>query len=391
MEPPREPVRFFLPGPTYVRRATLEAMVRPMVAHRSPEFQAVYASVADHLRTIFQSDRPVYTATGSSTLLMESAVVSTARDRVLSLCAGAFSERWFMVCRNLAKTVDRIQVPWGEPVDPELVRDALRRTRNYAPYEVVTVVHNETSTGVLQPLREIVQVVREESDALVLVDAVSSLGGAPVEPEDWDLDLVLAGSQKALSLPPGLVFFTLSERLEKRAYDKMPRGWYTDVLRYRDAHHKKAGTITTPNIPVFYAAEHQLQRVVDEGMEARWERHRRMAARTAEWAESRGVSLASEAGFRSPTVSCLRPPEGIDPRELVAALAAKGYTVGGGYGSWKKSTFRIGHMGEVLEDDLERLFGVLDETLEELRVASTSGSSVGTPPSPSPGSGHLEG
>jgi len=348
-------------------------MVRPMISHRSPEFQKVYASVSESLRTIFQTKRPVYTATGSSTLLMESAVVSTARDRVLSLCAGAFSERWFMICRNLAKTVDRIQVPWGEPVDPELVRQALRRAQERSPYEAVTVVHNETSTGVLQPLEEIVRVVREESDALILVDAVSSLGGAPVDPEGWDLDLVLAGSQKALSLPPGLVFFTMSERLEKRAYDKMPRGWYTDLLRYRDVHREKAGTITTPNIPVFYAAEHQLQRVVDEGMEARFERHRRMAALTAEWAKRRGVTFASEAGFRSPTVSCLRPPEGVDPQALLAALAAKGYTVGGGYGRWKDSTFRIGHMGEVFEDDLERLFPVIDETLEELTTTAGSG------------------
>lgn len=362
----REPVRFFLPGPTYVRREIREAMTRPMTAHRSPEFKAVYETVSDCLRPIFRTERDVYTATGSSTLVMESAVICSSRDRVLNLTAGAFSERWHMICRNLARTADRVYTPWGEAVDPDRVREALRRL----PYEAVTVVHNETSTGVLQPLQEIVEVVREESDAVVLVDAVSSLGGAPVEPESWDLDLVLAGSQKALSLPPGLAFFTLSERLETRAYETPPRGWYTDVLRYRDDHRRQGGPIATPNIPVFYAAERQLPRVLEEGMEARWERHRRLAARTAQWAESRGAAFASAAGFRSPTVSCLRPPEGVDARELVTALAEKGFTVGSGYGVWKRSTFRIGHMGEVYEDDLERLLEALDETVEELRAAA---------------------
>jgi aspartate aminotransferase-like enzyme len=366
----REPVRFFLPGPTWVRRDILEAMARPMTAHRSPEFKALYATVSENLKKLFRTERDVYTATGSSTLVMESAVISSSRDRVLNLTAGAFSERWHMICRSLARTADRVYVPWGKAIDPDLVREALRR----APYEAVTVVHNETSTGVLQPLQEIVEVVREESDAVVLVDAVSSLGGAPVEPEAWDLDLVLAGSQKALSLPPGLAFFTLSERLETQAYETPPRGWYTDVLHYRDDHRRQGGPITTPAIPVFYAAERQLPRVVAEGLEARWERHRRMAARTAEWAESRGVPFASEAGVRSPTVSCLRPPEGVGARELVTALADKGFTIGSGYGIWRDSTFRIGHMGEVHEDDLERLLEVLDETVEELRAAPRTSS-----------------
>lgn len=363
----REPVRFFLPGPTYVRREILEAMVRPMTAHRSPDFKAVYQRVSECLRPIFRTGRDVYTATGSPTLVMESAVICSSRDRVLNLTAGAFSERWHTICRNLARTADRVDTPWGKAIDPERVRRALRR----ASYEAVTVVHNETSTGVLQPLAEIVDVVREESDAVVLVDAVSSLAGAPVEPETWDLDLALAGSQKALSLPPGLAFFTVSERLEKRAEKRTPaRGWYTDILRYRDDHRRKGGPIATPNIPVFYAAERQLPRVVEEGMEARWERHRRMAAHTAEWAERRGVAFAAEAGFRSSTVSCLRPPEGVEARELVTALGMRGFTVGGGYGLWKDSTFRIGHMGEVHEDDLERLLEVVDETVEELRAAA---------------------
>lgn len=357
--PTREPVRFFLPGPTWVPPEVLEAMVRPMVAHRSPEFRELYRSVTSRLGRIFRTSREVLTATGSATLVMEAAVISTARDRVLNLVAGAFSERWHTICRALGKTADRVSVPWGRAVDPDLVRQALRRQ----PYEAVTVVHNETSTGVLQPLEEIARAVREESDAMVLVDAVSSLGGAPVEPEAWGLDVVLTASQKALSLPPGLAFFTLSERAEERISGTVPRGFYTDLLRYRDKH-RAGGTLTTPAISVFYAADRQLDRILEEGMEARWERHRRLARRTAEWAGGHGLTFASEPAFRSPTVSCLEVPEGRDGPGLVAALAERGFTVGGGYGRWKTSTFRIGHMGEVHDDDLEALLRCLEALVE---------------------------
>lgn len=357
-----EPIRFFLPGPAYVREEVRRAMTAPVVGHRSPAFREVYARVAAALEGVFRTRRPVPFATGSATLVMEMAVASTVRSSVLHLVCGAFSERWHAIGVALGCSADRLDVPWGRSVDPDLVRRALRRKR----YEAVTVVHNETSTGVVNPLAEIARAVREESDALVLVDAVSSLGGVPVETDAWGLDVVLAGCQKALAAPPGLVPFSVSERAEERAAGIEHRGYYTDLLRYLERH-RKGGPVTTPALPVAYALDRQLGRIAEEGLDARWARHERLRRRVARWIDGpggeRGFRFAPAPGDRSPTVSCLLPPEGLAAPELVARLAERGYTVGGGYGAWKESTFRIGHMGDVQEADLDEL---LQDILHEI-------------------------
>ncbi|MGD2113636.1 MAG: alanine--glyoxylate aminotransferase family protein [Acidobacteriota bacterium] len=340
-------------------------MTAPIVSHRSAAFLEVYGRIATGLQEVFRTGRDVPFATGSATLVMEMAVGSTVRRDVLNLVCGAFSERWHAISRSLGKRADRLDVPWGRAVDPDLVRRALRRKR----YDAVTVVHNETSTGVINPLADIARAVREESDALVLVDAVSSLAGAPVETDGWGLDVVLTGSQKALAAPPGLVPFAASGRAERRAAGVEDRGYYTDLLRYL-RRHRKDGTITTPAIPVAWALERQLARIAGEGLEARWRRHRELRDRVAGWLDggggARGVTFAvDDPAFRSPTVSCLRPPPGVEAPALVARLADKGFTVAGGYGAWKADTFRIGHMGEVRSEDLDELLAALDETLDD--------------------------
>lgn len=356
-----ERIRFFLPGPSWVLADVREAMTAPAIGHRGAAFKALYASLQAPLQATLRTAGDVLLASGSATLVMESAVVSTVRGSVLHLTGGAFAERWLAISRSHGLEADQVAVPWGEPVSPDLVREALRRKR----YDAVAVTHNETSTGVLQPLAEIARVVREESDALVLVDAVSSLAGVELESDAWELDVVLAGTQKAIAAPPGLTVFTLSERAAERAAAKEHRGFYTDLLRYRDKH-AAGGTITTPPIPIVHALARQLERVAAEGLPARWERHRRLRAMTAEWAERRGFVYASTAGAHSPTVSCLRPPAGVAAPALVARLATEGIVVGGGYGAWKQETFRIGHMGEVREADLAALFEAVDRAVAEL-------------------------
>lgn len=339
-----------------MRGDVLQSLTGPMMGHRSPRFKELYASLVPRLQRVFRTQGDVLIASGSATLIMESAVISTVDSKVLNLTCGAFSERWHAISKAVGKDADRVEVPWGHAVDPELVRQALRRKR----YEAVTTVHSETSTGVLNPIQEIAEVVREESDALVLVDTVSSLGGARVEVDAWGLDVVLASTQKALAVPPGLTLFSLSERAAERAEAIENRGFYTDFIRYRDQH-RKFGTVTTPALPVLYALDLQLDVIQEEGMEARWERHLGLQAMTSKWARSQGHDYASQEGVRSPTISCLRSPENLSAPELVLALAERGVVVGGGYGSWKPETFRIGHMGEVRGRDLEQLFATINE------------------------------
>lgn len=353
-----EQIKYFVPGPVYVLEEVRTAMLAPVVGHRSPEFQPVYKRITEALKPVFRTSREVYLATSSATFLMEAALTSLVSRDVLHLTNGAFSERWFDIGQSLGRAADQIAAPWGEIVDPEVVRQALRRKR----YEAVTVAHNETSTGVLNPLAEISRVVREESDALLLVDAVSSLAGAPVETDAWELDFVFAGSQKGLATPPGLAVFSFSERAEAKAETLPHRGYYGDLLRYRDKH-REGGPITTAAVSIAWALDAALERIAREGMEARWARHAVLQRQTAQWAGAHGFEFASTAAGRSPTVSCLEPPAGLEARGLVQALKRRGFTLGGGYGRFKESTFRIGHMGEVQTTDLAALLAAIEEEI----------------------------
>ncbi len=353
-----EQIKYFVPGPVYVLEEVRAAMLAPVVGHRSPEFMPVYKRITEALKPVFRTARDVYMATSSATFLMEAALTSLVGRDVLHLTNGAFSERWRDIGQSLGRAADQIAVPWGEIVDPELVRQALRRKR----YEAVTVAHNETSTGVANPLHEIARVVREESEALLLVDAVSSLAGLPLETDAWGLDFVFAGSQKGLATPPGLTVFTFSERAEAKAETIPHRGYYGDLLRYRDKH-REGGPITTAAVSIVWALDLQVARIGREGMAARWARHATMQRQTADWAEGRGFTFASTASGRSATVSCLRPPAGVTARTLVAVLKERGFTLGGGYGRFKESTFRIGHMGEVQTTDLAALLAAIEQEI----------------------------
>lgn len=351
-----DPIQFFLPGPTWVLPEVREAMTADPIGHRSAAFKALYEELVPGLQMVLRTAGDVLIASGSATLLMESAVVSTVNERVLNLTCGAFSERWHAISKANGLQADKVAVPWGQAVDPSLVREALRRQT----YEAVTVVHNETSTGVMNPVADIARVVREESDALILVDTVSSLAGAPVETDEWGLDVVVSGSQKALALPPGVAVAALSERAAQQAEPVRRRGFYTDLLRYRDKH-RAGGTITTPAIPILWAMQAQLGRIRNEGMETRWERHRQLRQRAEARVAALGWSYASSPMAPSWTVSCVKPLPHQSAPDIVSRARERGFVIGTGYGDWKPSTLRIGHMGEVQLSDLDALFDILSE------------------------------
>ncbi len=350
-----EEIRFFLPGPSYVLERVRQAMTQYPIGHRGADFKAMAARIAERLPKVFRTSRPVMIVTGSGSIMWDMATLSLVETSVLNLVNGSFSERFHSVCKAWGKEADKVEVPLGKIVDPDLLRQALRRRK----YEMVTFAHNETSTGVLNPLVELVKVVREESDALVAVDAVSSLAGARLEAEEWDVDFLFTASQKALALPPGLALCTLSERAVARLGKVGPRGYYADIKRYYDKQ-LSLETVTTPAIPQYWALDVQLDVILAEGMEARWQRHLGLRARTEAWAAGSGFTYASEPAGASPTVSCLAPPAGIDAQELVKKLRAEGFVVGGGYGDLKASTLRIGHMGEVQLGDLDVLLAQID-------------------------------
>ena len=229
-------------------------------------------------------------------------------------------------------------------------------------------MHNETSTGVIANLAAVAAAVRENSDAFLLVDAVTSLAGAPVETDAWGIDLVLAGSQKALALPPGLAVGAVSRRLLDRSRAAGVRSHYFRFSEYEEFS-KKHHTPTTPSIPHLYALDVQLGFLERETMAARFERHRELQGMVTRWAERSGCSFFARTGEdRSPTVSCLRPPAGISAEKLKNALSAAGWTIGGGYGKLKADTFRISHMGDIDVDSLANLLSAFDAAIPESRA-----------------------
>lgn len=355
--------RFFLPGPTEVRAEVLAAQLRPMIGHRGAPMEDLIAGMQPALRAVFRTARPVYIASSSATGLMEAAVRNGVRRRVLALVNGAFSDRFYQIAVACGYEADALRVPLGAAHAPELVADALRRGR----YDAVTVVHSETATGVLNPIADIARVVHDAGDVVLLVDSVTGIAGAPVETDAWGLDFVLTGSQKALALPPGLALGVAQEAVLARAKEARGRGIYFDLVEF-DKYLAKHQTPNTPALSLFYALHVQLERIAAEGIEARWARHTAMAERCWEWADDmtqRGLPLGVLAppGFRSPTVTCLTLPPGTTGPKVAAALAARGYTIGAGYGELKDATIRIGHMGDHTVAELDALLAELAAVL----------------------------
>lgn len=360
--------RFFLPGPTEVHPDVLEAQAQPMIGHRGPAVEGLMARLQDGLSDLFRTSRPVFISTSSATGLMEAAVRNGIRRRVLSLVNGAFSDRFGKIAEACGKEVERLEVPWGEVHDPEAVAEALAD----GDFDAVTVVHSETSTGALNRIPEIAEVVGAHPDTLLLVDSVSGLGGADVRTDEWGLDFVLTGTQKAVAVPPGLSFGVASEALLERAAELPDRGMYFDLLKFA-AKMEKHQTPNTPAVSLLYALEVQLDRIRAEGLDARLDRHRRMAERCWEWVEetrdAEDIDLrvfVADPEHRSPTVTCILLPDDVSGREVVAEMRDRGFVLGTGYGPMKEEAIRVGHMGDHTVEGLDALLDALRETLTEL-------------------------
>jgi aspartate aminotransferase-like enzyme len=359
---------FFLPGPTEVHPDILAAQNRPVMGHRGSEMTTLMAEIDPLLRSVFRTTRPVYISSSSATGFMEGGIRNGVRKKALALVNGAFSARFRDLVADCGREVETYDVEWGQAHDPAEVERRLRA----GGIDAVTVVHSETSTGVLNPLPEIAEAVRSAEAALgeeilTLVDGVTSVGGGLVETDEWKLDWVLTGSQKALALPPGLAFGVASERMLKRAATIPGRGQYFDIIEF-EKNAQKHQTPNTPALTLFFALLAQLKRIDAEGgIEARAQRHIGMARRCWEWAEmtgtEHGLTLFAPEGLRALTVTALRAPEGLTGSEITSRLKKRGYTIGSGYGKLKDATIRIGHMGDHTVEGLNMLLMELEEVV----------------------------
>jgi aspartate aminotransferase-like enzyme len=338
-----------------------------MIGHRGAAFEEMYARIQSGLRHVFRTKRPVYVSSSSATGMMEAAIRCAPPGSILSLVNGAFSDRFARIAQACLRDTDVVDVPLGQSFRLGEVEARLAEKR----YAAVTVVHSETSTGVLTDVRA-VNDLAHRYDAMCLVDSVTGIAGLPLEFDSWGMDFVLTGSQKALALPPGLAFATASAQYVERAKQVSDRGIYFDIVEF-EKFAAKHQTPNTPAVSLLYALEAQLESIVTESIERRWTRHEAMRDETDRWVRScadQGVGLAmfAPAGARSPTVSTITLPDGVTSSAMVKAVAARGYTIGGGYGKAGERAFRIGHMGDHTVETLRGCLHACADALTSLRA-----------------------
>jgi aspartate aminotransferase-like enzyme len=352
--------RLFIPGPVDVDAEVSKAQTRDMLPHRSEQFETLFRRTWEKASQLYATSQRVFITTSSGTGLQEAAVRNLAKETVLSCVNGAFGERWHNVALANGKETDKLEAAWGEPIQTEKVAAALDKKS----YDIITIVHNESSTGLENPVREITYAVQEASpETLICVDAVSSLGGVKIEMDAWGLDFVLTSSQKCLGLPPGLALAAVSDRAMARVKQVPDRGWYFDLARL-ERHLLTDSTPATPAISLIYALDVQLDRIMAEGLEKRFTRHSEMAECVQEWALEQGLGLFADEGYRSKTVTAVANTLDLDIAELNAYLMKKDMRIANGYGPLKDKTFRIAHMGETQLKDIEQLLKRMQKFIE---------------------------
>jgi predicted phosphoserine aminotransferase len=350
--------RMFVPGPVDVAPEVLQAMAKPMIPHRSKEYEAIHRSAAEKAQKVFFTDYRVFLGTHSGSGMQETGIRNLVNKDVLCCVNGAFSERWYDVAVSNGKKADRLDVEWGKAVKPDQLKEALKKKH----YEAVTIVHNETSTGVESPVKDLAKVVREASpETFILVDAVSSLGGAKLEMDAWDLDFLMTSSQKCLALPPGLSLAGVNDRALAKAATVENRGWYFDLL-IMEKHRVQNSTAMTPVIPLIYALDFQLDRIFEEGLENRFARHAAMSQRVYDWSVAHGMPSFAEDEYRSKTVATISNTMKLDVSAMNKFLLENyQMRISSGYGDLKDTTFRIATMGEISLTDVDMLLEGMDK------------------------------
>jgi aspartate aminotransferase-like enzyme len=350
--------KLFIPGPTHVRDEILQAQAAPMIGHRAKEYSDLQAEVTPKLQKMLYTTQRVYLFASSSTGVMEGAIRQASNKTMLNTVCGAFSKRWHQITQLNGVACEKLEVPMGQAITPELVDEALSQ----GDYDAITVVLNETSTGIMNPVKEIAAMIHAKyPDVLVLVDAVSGMAGVKIEFDAWGLDVCLAGVQKCFALPPGLTVCAVSDRARERGQTVPNRGYYFawDVM---DGKYEKHQTPATPAISLIQALNVQMDAILAEGLDNRWARHKEMAHFVQDWAR-KYFKLYSDERYLSHTVTNIENNRGISVADLNKALGERGAMISNGYGTLKEKCFRIAHMGDITLDDLKWLTAQIEDIL----------------------------
>ncbi len=354
--------RLWIPGPTEVKEDVLKQQAKPLIGHRSNDFTELYDSVLTQLRKYFKTEQHIMVHTASGTIFMDVIARNLIRPgkKALACVNGSFSSRMYDTLVDSGIQTDKLEVEWGKAIKPELIKEKLEESE----YDVVTVCYNETSTGVRANLEAIGNLLKNYPETLLTVDAVSSMGGDVLLPDEWGTDLVFASSQKCFALPPGLAVAIISQAAYDRAKVVPNKGTYVSLEHILEYYFKKKQTPSTPNISLLYAFDYKLKEMLEEGAEGIYNRHKAMANYTHEWALKHGFGLFAEDGYRSVTVTTVENKLEKNVGELNKGLAEKGFVIADGYGKLKGLTFRIGHMGDHTLEELKELLGAIEEIWE---------------------------
>ncbi|OAA88396.1 pyridoxal-phosphate-dependent aminotransferase family protein [Clostridium ljungdahlii] len=351
--------KLFIPGPVEVREDVLEKMATPMIGHRSKEASKLQRDISDKMRKVFHTKEEILLSTSSGTGLLEGAIRCSTAKRAAVFSIGAFGKRWHQIaeCNNVP--ADLYEVEWGKAADVNEIDKALATGK----YDSLCITHNETSTGVMNPIEEIAEVVKKYPDIVWCVDTVSSMGGTKIEVDKLGIDICLTSSQKALGLPPGMAICSFSKKAVERAKNVKFRGYYLDLLSiYNYIQKKDYQYPSTPSLSHMFAMDYQLDRILEEGLENRYKRHLEMANYVREWAK-KYFELFADERYLSNTLTNIKNTRDIDVAELNKKLGERGFQISNGYGKLKGKAFRIAHMADCTLDDIKELLENINDIL----------------------------
>src|SRR5438874_4710952 len=359
-------VKLHIPGPVEVSEKTFRAFASPMIGHRGQGFKDLYAKIQPQLQQLLATKQLVYLSTSSAWGVMEGAIRNLVSKKVLNCMCGAFSDKWLDVSQRCGKLAEALQVPWGSPIRAAEVDKKLATGQ----FDALTIIHNETSTGVMNPLGEIAALKKKYPNVMFIADAVSSMSAVPINFDGLGLDVLLAGTQKAFAMPPGLAVFVCSPAALKKAATMPDRGYYFDFVEFQK-NAEQSMTPSTPSIGHVYALASKLEEFFAEGLEACYARHRKTNQMTRDWAGRHGFTLFPESGFESLTLTCISNgtrPGGrvVDVPKLQKLVKDRGFLIDGGYGKIKETTFRISNMGDETEATMGQLFAAMEDAMKEL-------------------------
>jgi aspartate aminotransferase-like enzyme len=350
--------KLLIPGPTEVSQEILKEQTHPLISHRDKAFSELYSQIMSKLTQFFElsADCKPAVTTSSGTLWFDIVGRSIVKEKALVCINGAFSERFGKTIRACGKKVDVLEVDWGKAVKPDMIAEKL----DTGEYDTLAVCHNESSTGVRNPIHEIGNLVRRDyPDIILAIDSVSAMAGDKTLPSEIGCDIIFASTQKCFALPPGLAVSLVTDRAIDRAKGVHNRGSYTDLVEIFEFA-KKLQTPFTPNISLLYALDKRLDLLLKETYEHVFLRHKEMAEYTQRWAKKH-FALFPEPGYESITVSCIQNTLGKNIAELSQKLAEKGFMISNGYGKLKEKTFRIGHMGEWNLSGIKEVLDLIEE------------------------------